>query len=57
MRPQDTFCFTGKTVDLGIFTGSTPRRVGLPEKPNQSFDVQVLKSYDLTVNVRQGKRR
>src|SRR5258708_39019569 len=22
MRPQDTFCFTGKTVDLGIFTGS-----------------------------------
>jgi hypothetical protein len=27
-----------------------PQRVGRPEKPNQSFDVQILKWYDPTVD-------
>jgi hypothetical protein len=32
---------------------SKPRRVGHPEKPNHSFDDDVLKRYDLTVKGRE----
>src|SRR6266705_4567696 len=55
MRPQDTFCFTGKTVDW-VFSQLQPERVGHPEKLNQSLGVDVLEWYHAIVNARQQKK-
>jgi len=52
MMPQDTFCFTGKTVDW-VFSQVQPERVGHPEKLNQFLGVDVLEWYHAIVNARQ----